>query len=168
MVSKPRPVAPKREGGVAAAIIELDSLPDSVRAAAEDHDLPAVANLGLVLGFAEQRRLVGRIEIGRRGIELGSAAVDPLEHRPHAEPKPVRAHLGLGDAPGHRRNGSWTMPEPPAATASLIPRSISAERSDSWASREVGKAHRFQPPHVMRIARKPVDAHFLFCLNDLL
>ena len=36
--------------------------------------------------FAEQRPLIGRVEIGRGRIELGSAAVDPLEHRPNPEP----------------------------------------------------------------------------------
>ncbi len=44
----------QREGGVAAAIVELDPLPDPVGPAAEDHDLAPVANLRLVLGLAEQ------------------------------------------------------------------------------------------------------------------
>ena len=75
----------QREGGVAAAIVELDPLPDPVRPAAEDDDLALVADLRLVLRLAEQRRLIGRVEIGRGRIELGRAAVDPLEHRADAE-----------------------------------------------------------------------------------
>ncbi len=35
----------QREGGVAAAIVELDALADAVRTAAEDDDLLAVGNL---------------------------------------------------------------------------------------------------------------------------
>ena len=112
IVSKPAPPS-EREGGVAAAIIELDALADAVRPAAEDDDLARVADLRLVLRLAEQGRLVGRVEIGRRRVELGGAAVDALEHRPDAEPQAVRAHLLLGDAAGQRlASASWTMPEP--------------------------------------------------------
>ena len=75
------PIAAQREGRVAAAIIELDPLPDPVRAAAEDHHLAPVGNIRLVLGLAEQRRFVGRVQIGRDGVEFGGAAVDALEHR---------------------------------------------------------------------------------------
>ncbi len=38
----------QRETGVAAAVIELDTLPDAVRAAAEDHDLVAAGGAALV------------------------------------------------------------------------------------------------------------------------
>ena len=75
----------QREGGVAAAIVELDALADAVRAAAEDHDLLLVGRRGLVGGRAGERRLVGRIHVGGGRGELGGAGVDALEHRPHAE-----------------------------------------------------------------------------------
>ena len=39
------------EGGVAAAVIEFDSLPDAVGAAAENHDLFAVGGLGFAGRF---------------------------------------------------------------------------------------------------------------------
>ena len=92
----------QRVGGVDAAIIELDPLPDPVRPAAEDDDLLAVGRLALVLGLAEARRLVGRVHVGRLRLELGGAGVDPLEHRADAEPVAERAHLVLGGRADHR------------------------------------------------------------------
>ena len=75
----------EREGGVAAAIIELDALADAVRAAAEDDDFLLVGRRRLIDGAAGERHVVGRIHIGRGGSEFGGAGVDALEHRPHAE-----------------------------------------------------------------------------------
>ena len=75
----------EREGGVAAAIIELDALADAVRAAAEDDDLLLVRRRGLVGGAAGERRLVGRIHVGGGRGEFGGAGIDALEHRAHAE-----------------------------------------------------------------------------------
>jgi hypothetical protein len=43
---------------VAAAIVELDPLPDAVGAASEDHHFLAVGDLGLVLRFPEQGSLI--------------------------------------------------------------------------------------------------------------
>ena len=37
----------QREGGVAAAVVELDALADAVRAAAQDHDLLAIGRIRL-------------------------------------------------------------------------------------------------------------------------
>src|SRR4029434_11130139 len=65
----------EREGGVAAPVVDLEALPDAVRAAAEYDDLASLGNIGLILRLAEQRRLVGRIELGRRGIETDGPAV---------------------------------------------------------------------------------------------
>src|SRR5690606_6959521 len=61
---------------VHAAIIELDALADAIRAAAQDHDLRAIAGIGLAFF------LVGRIQVRGGGRELGCARVDPLEYRP--------------------------------------------------------------------------------------
>src|SRR5207237_7773117 len=88
-------------------------LPDPVRPAAEDHHLLAVGNLRLVLRLAKQRRLIGRVEIGRRRVELRGAAVDALEHRTNTEPQPVGAHLWLSDPAGHAR---YRAVHDPAAT----------------------------------------------------
>ncbi len=54
-----------REGGVHAAVVELDALADAVRAAAQDHDLLRGRELQLVLV------LPGRVVVGRVGLELG-------------------------------------------------------------------------------------------------
>ena len=62
----------KREGGMDAAVVELDPLPDAVRPAAQDDDF---------LPFRRTRLagpLVGRIEIGRLGFEFGGAGVHAL------------------------------------------------------------------------------------------
>ena len=55
----------QREGGVAAAIVELDALADAVGAAAEDDDLLAVGGLGLV-GDGRRRRASRRSSTCRR------------------------------------------------------------------------------------------------------
>src|SRR5690606_40519688 len=50
------------------AIIELDALADTVRAAAKNHDLVAVRSIGLALF------LIGRVHVGGIGGELGGAS----------------------------------------------------------------------------------------------
>ena len=75
----------EREGGVTAAIVELDALPDAVRAAAQDDDLLLVGRRRFVGDLAVERRLIGRIHVGGGRGEFGGASVDALEHRPHAE-----------------------------------------------------------------------------------
>ncbi len=70
------PVFLEREGGVDAAVVELDALADPVRPAAEDHDLLARRSTpALVLV------LVGRVEVRRVRRELGAAGVDHLVAR---------------------------------------------------------------------------------------
>ena len=89
----------QREGGVAAAIVELDALADAVRAAAENDDLVFVRRRRLIGGAAGERRLVGRIHVGGRRGEFGGAGVDALEHRAHAERAAARGDL-VGREPG--------------------------------------------------------------------
>ncbi len=74
------------QGGMHAAVVELDSLPDAVRAASQDHDLAAVRRIRLALF------LVGRVQVRRRCGELRGAGVDALVHRNDAELVPLRAH----------------------------------------------------------------------------
>ena len=50
------PLFAQREGGVAAAVVELDALPDAVRAAAEDDDLLPRRRVGLALLSRRCRR----------------------------------------------------------------------------------------------------------------
>ncbi len=63
----------ERVGRVAAAIVELDSLPDAVRAAAENHDFRAKLDVGFILV------LVRGIEIRRVRFEFGGASIHALE-----------------------------------------------------------------------------------------
>jgi hypothetical protein len=81
---------------VDAAVVELDALADPVRAAAEDHDLPALRRLGLAL------LVVGRVHVRGLRRELGGAGVDALVDRAHTVRVAVRAHGGFG-CPEQRR-----------------------------------------------------------------
>ena len=63
----------KRQRGVHATIVELDPLPDSIRAAAEDHDLLTRSRSALAL------RLVGGIQVRCQGLEFRPAGVDTFE-----------------------------------------------------------------------------------------
>jgi hypothetical protein len=76
---------------MAAAIIELDPLPDPVRPAAQDHNLFPPAGARLAFHIAHRGGLVGRIHVGRLRLELGGAGIDPLEHR-------LNAQIGAGAA----------------------------------------------------------------------
>ena len=71
----------QREAGMAAAIIELDPLPDAVRPTAEDDNLGGVARLRFAIGGAKTRRFIGRIHIRRLGSEFAGAGINALEHR---------------------------------------------------------------------------------------
>src|SRR4029079_985554 len=51
----------EREARVATAIVEFDSLADTVRATTQDDDLIATGRFGLIDGSAGKRRLVGRV-----------------------------------------------------------------------------------------------------------
>ena len=76
----------ERERGMAAAVIELDSLPDAIGAAAEDGDFGPVAGVGLVFF------LVGGIKIGSEGLKFGGAGIDALENGLNAQFTPALAH----------------------------------------------------------------------------
>ena len=78
------PLLAQRERGVAAAVVELDALPDAVRSAAEDHDLLPRRRIGLAL------LLVGAVQIGRERLELRGAGVDPLVGRLQARARGAR------------------------------------------------------------------------------
>ncbi len=87
------------EGGVAAAVVELDPLPDPVRPAAEDDGLLRLGRLGFADGnLAERAGLIGRIHIGGGRGELGRAGVDALEHRADVQAAAGGADLAFGGA----------------------------------------------------------------------
>ena len=77
-----------------AAVVELDALADPVRAAAEDDDLFLVALAGLVLVA------VGRVKVGRVGLELRGAGVDQAVGRDQPGGFAFGADFVLVDAAG--------------------------------------------------------------------
>ena len=68
----------QRKGGVAAAIIELDSLPDAVGPAAQNNDLLLRCGRSFVFFF------VSRIEIRRVTLKFRGAGIHVLVHRANA------------------------------------------------------------------------------------
>ena len=106
----------QREGGMAAAIVELDALADAVRPAAEDDHLLASRDLRLVGECAGERRLVGRVHVGGRRGEFGGAGVDALEHRMHVELFAQSCHV-LGVAPAPARPAARRKSPCPSACA---------------------------------------------------
>ena len=97
------PLLLQREGGVDAAVIELDSLADPVGTAAQDHHLAPGLRLNLGLrsdqlqaAVGEQtlhRPLIGGVVIGRAGGELRGTGVHGFEHRIDAQVLAMGAHL---------------------------------------------------------------------------
>ena len=81
------------ERRVHAGVVELDALPDAVRARAEDDDGRALARLDLGL------LVVGAVVVRRRGCELGRARVDGLVDRAHPEGVAHAADHGLRHTP---------------------------------------------------------------------
>jgi len=82
----------ERKGGMAAAVVELDALPDPVGSAAKDHDLAPRGRFCLALA------LIRRVQVRRGGLELGAAGVDHLVDRVDALRLAVLAELGLRHA----------------------------------------------------------------------
>src|SRR5580704_1709539 len=82
---------------MATAVIEFNSLPDAVGAAAENHYLWSLLGVGLVFVF------VSGIEIGREGFEFGGASVYTFEHRSNAIAGALKAHGGGSALPDLRK-----------------------------------------------------------------
>ncbi len=84
-----------------AAIVEFDTLADTVRAAAEHDDLVAHGRIRLALF------LVGRVQVGGGGSEFSRAGIDTLVDRAHVERAAQRAHRVLvgADQLGQARVG---------------------------------------------------------------
>ncbi len=156
----------QREAGVAAAIVELDPLPDAVRPAAQDHDLLPVRRLRLVLGLAEARGFVGRIHVGRDRLELGGAAVDPLEHRIDAELVAQLAHFLLAGRAGHRA-GPRRAAGPSASPGSRPARPRHGPTARPASPGACRKAHRLEPAQSRGIVRQAVGGDPLLLGDDL-
>ncbi len=89
------PVIAQRERRVATAVVELNSLPDAIGAAAENDDFLLICRSGFVFLF------VGRIKIRCEAFKLRGASVDALIDRHHAVLLAQVAHLLLPfQAPG--------------------------------------------------------------------
>src|SRR5262249_11545623 len=80
------------EGRMDCAVIELDTLPDPIRPAAEDHDFLPWRDVTLVLVF------VRRIQIRRVSGELGAARIDCLVARDDSGAHAATPHLFFGRA----------------------------------------------------------------------
>src|SRR3546814_21156050 len=89
---------------MAAAIIELDPLPDPVGTTAKNDDFFPVGGLRLVLRFAKGRGLIGRIHIRGARFKLSGASVEPLEDRTDAKPVAHGADFSLCNPTRHRAN----------------------------------------------------------------
>ncbi|RMU21617.1 hypothetical protein ALP35_05604 [Pseudomonas savastanoi pv. glycinea] len=86
------PVFTQRQGRVYTAVVELDTLADTVRATAEDHDLVARRRVGFALFF------VRRVQVRGVGCELGGAGVDALVDREHVQLVTMRTQVLFGNA----------------------------------------------------------------------
>ena len=84
------------ERGVAAAVIELDPLPDAVGTAAE-HENALLAGGGFPDGLA-RRGIVGGVEVRGNGLELTGARIHGAVERLEPEGAARFAHLLLGGA----------------------------------------------------------------------
>ena len=83
----------QRETCVTAAVVKLDTLTDTVRAAAEDDDLLTVGRTAFAFHVAHRWGFVGGIHVGCLRFELCSAGVDAFEHSRNAEVLTCAAHL---------------------------------------------------------------------------
>src|SRR5207249_9650883 len=77
----------KRERGMAAAVIEFDSLSDAVWSRAKDHYLSSVGRRGFAFLF------VSRIKIGSERFEFGTARIDAFVNLRDAKIFAVLANL---------------------------------------------------------------------------
>src|ERR1043166_958415 len=78
---------------VAAAVIEFDSLPNTIGTAAEDHDLRTRLCVGFVF------ILVSGIKIGRERFEFSGAGIDAFEYGRHSVTCPLQADCGGSGLP---------------------------------------------------------------------
>ena len=94
----------QREAGVAAAIVEFDTLADTIGATTQDDDFLSLAWVGLASRRSFQTAFVSRVHIGRGRGELCGASVDAFEHRLHAKVPALLTHILL------RHTGKLSQP----------------------------------------------------------
>ena len=88
----------ERHAGVAAAIVEFYPLADPVRPAAEHNDFLELRGIRFALGLAGERSFVGRVHVGRLGVEFGGAGIDSLEYRPNAQAESIGSDFAFFDS----------------------------------------------------------------------
>ena len=113
-------------GRVHAAVIELDSLADPVRSAAENDHLAPVAGIGLALRRRETVPLVAGIHVRGLRWELGGAGVDALVDRLQLQPaSPLRNGLLIENSRAcrawHRKSPSASGAGKPCGPAAALP-----------------------------------------------
>jgi len=133
----------EREGRVHARVVELDPLADAVGPGAEDDHLVPRRGWRLVL------LLVGRVEVGGGGDELGGAGVHHLEGRRDAGPQARGADLRLGL--------SAELGDPPVRKTHLLglPKhvGVAGARGDDLALEEDDLADVLEEPRIDRRKR---------------
>jgi hypothetical protein len=76
----------KRVGGVATAVIEFNSLPDTIRAAAENHNFWALLHVGFVFVF------VSGIHVRRERFKFSGAGIHAFENGSDAVARALETH----------------------------------------------------------------------------
>src|SRR5207248_727213 len=87
----------QRESGMAAAIIEFNSLSDTIRPAAENHDFRPCLGVRLVFVF------VCGIKVGRKRFKLRGASIHTLKNRCYAIPRALQTHRSRSCSPDLRQ-----------------------------------------------------------------
>ena len=128
---------------VDAAVVELDALTDPVRAGAEDDDAPPGRRK--FIGLAP-----GRVVVGRSGLDLAGAGVDPPVGGPDAPGAPLRPHELLG---GPAMLGDRRVRPPRALDPHPVVRDERVERAHA-AQRLAGRLELGFEPR-MQVARLP-------------
>ena len=88
----------QRVAGVAAAVIKLDPLTNTVRTTAKNNNFVAIGRAGFAFHIAESGCLVGGVHVGRLRLEFGSTCVDAFEDGCDADGVARFAHVFLFEA----------------------------------------------------------------------
>ena len=77
------------EGGVATAIVKLNSLADAIRPASQNNDLPALGRFCLILSF------ISGVKVRRIGLKFCCTGVNTFKDRQDAVPFPIIPQIQL-------------------------------------------------------------------------
>src|SRR5207253_1377910 len=85
----------QRKSRVAAAIVELDALADTIGSTAENDDLARLGGSTFARGSCTNGVLVGTVHVRRERQEFSGTAVDAFEHGVDLGGDPCSAHLSF-------------------------------------------------------------------------